>query len=194
MARIVVGISGASGVILAKRMLVALGERGFEIELVMSTHALYTTSLELGKEFASPQKFIKELPNEVQERITIHPIHDSGSSICSGSYKTLGMMIIPCSMATLGAVACGLSDNTLKRAADVTIKERRKLVIVPRETPLSEIHLENMLKLSRLGAVILPPIPAWYNEPKSLEDMENFIVGRVLDQFGVEHSLYKEWK
>jgi 4-hydroxy-3-polyprenylbenzoate decarboxylase len=193
MARIVVGISGASGMVLAWRTLLALGELGFDIECVMTPSACYSAAHEMGKEFSSAHKLVLQLPKPVQDRVKIHNINDIGSCICSGSYKTAGMVVIPCSMASLAAISMGLSDNTLRRAADVTIKEGRPLVIVPREMPFSQIHLENMLHLTKVGAVILPPIPAWYAKPKSLEEMENFIVGRVLDHLKIEHSLYTEW-
>jgi 4-hydroxy-3-polyprenylbenzoate decarboxylase len=193
MARIVVGVTGASGIVLAFRTIQALAEAKFSVELVMSQHAVYTASLEMGKEYASAQKLVQHLPKALQKSVTIHSIHDVGSSIASGSYVTEGMVIVPCSMSTLAAISCGLSDNCLKRAADVTIKERRPLIIVPRESPLSEIHLENMLRISKRGAIILPPVPAWYNEPKGMEDVENFIVGKILDSFKIENSLYKRW-
>lgn len=193
MARIVVGISGASGIILAYRTIVALVEHNYFVELVMSQHAIYAAGLELGKEFGSAQKFLQQLPLSVREKVHLHSIHDVGASIASGSYSTCGMIIIPCSMSTLAAVAIGLADNCLKRAADVTLKEKRPLVIVPRETPLSTIHLENMLRLAKMGVTILPPIPAWYNGPATLADVENFIVGKVLDALKIENSLYKRW-
>lgn len=194
MARYVVGVSGASGVILASRLIAALTDKDHAVELVMSQNALYTATLELGKEYKSAAKFVSHLPPSAQQRVTIHPIHDVGCAIASGSYPVEGMVVIPCSMATVAAIAVGLSDNVLRRAADVTLKEKRPLILVPRETPLSEIHLENLCKLSRYGATILPPVPAWYTEPKSLEDVENFIVGKVLDCLHIEHSLYKKWK
>ncbi len=192
MGRYVVGVSGASGMILALRTLRALTDLGHSVELAMSQHALYTASLELGKEYASPSKFISHV--EHQNRITIHSSQDVGCAIASGSFQTDGMLIIPCSVATIAALSIGLGDNALRRAADVTLKERRPLVIVPREAPFSELHLENMLKLSRLGATIVPPIPAWYTNPQSLEDIENFIVGKALDALKIEHSLYPRWK
>ena len=193
MARFVVGVSGASGIILALRILKALGELGHAIELVITKEALHTAAYELGKGFGTAAQLLKHLPNKVQEKITLHPIHDVGATISSGSFLTDGMFIIPCSMATLAAIATGLADNALRRAADVTIKEKRRLVIVPREAPLSEIHLENMLRLARLGAVILPPTPAWYLRPTTLEEVEEVIVARALDAMGVNHSLGKRW-
>lgn len=192
MGRFVVGVSGASGMVLALRLIDALTQGGHSVELTMSKAALYTASLELGKEYATPEKFIAKIENKKQ--VSIQPSQDTGCAIASGSFLTDGMIIVPCSMTTLAAVAMGLGDNVLRRAADVTLKERRQLIIVPREAPFNQIHLENMLKLSRMGATILPPIPAWYTEPKSLEDVENFIVGKILDVLKIEHSLYPRWK
>ncbi len=194
MKRYVVGVTGASGIILAHRCISALTELGHHVELIISQHALYTATLELGKEYGSGSKFVSSFSKEIRERITLHSIHDVGCAVASGSYPVDGMIIIPCSMATLAAVAVGLGDNSLRRAADVTIKEKRPLILVPRETPFSEIHLENLLKLARLGATILPPIPAWYIEPTSLADIENFIVGKVLDLLHLPHQLYQRWK
>lgn len=193
MDRIIVGVSGASGIILALRTIVAVIEAGFEVDLVLSKAALLTAKEELGPSFARAGGFIEVLPHMAQERVTIHPINNFAASIASGSYKTQGMIIVPCSMATLAAVALGMSDNLLRRAADVILKERRKLVLVPRETPLSAIHLQHMLSLTQMGAVIVPPVPAWYTMPKTLEDVEKFIVGKALDAFGINNSLYPGW-
>lgn len=192
--RLIVGISGATGVILAKKSIAAFVEAGFCIDLVISSAALYTAAHELGKEFCTAKRFVDHFPESISEKIRLHGINDVGSAISSGSYQVAGMVIIPCSMATVAAVAHGLGDNCLRRAADVTIKERRRLVIVPRETPFSTIHLENMLKLSQLGAMIVPPIPAWYTKPESLADVEDFVVGKVLDCFHIDHSKYPRWK
>jgi 4-hydroxy-3-polyprenylbenzoate decarboxylase len=194
MKRFVVGITGASGIILAHRLIASLAENGYEIDLVMSQHALYTATFELGKEYKTAQRFLSSFPEEVQVKIKLHAIHDIGCAIASGSYPVAAMIVVPCSMATLAAIAVGLADNALRRAADVTLKERRPLILVPREAPLSPIHLENLLKMSRLGAIILPPIPAWYTEPQSVADIENFIVGKILDALHIEHHLYKRWK
>lgn len=193
MKRLVVGITGASGIILARKLIENLALDGYAIELLMSQHALYTAKFELDSEKTTVKKFIAGFSKAVQDRITSHAIADVGCSVASGSYPVDGMIIIPCSMATVAAVAVGLADNALRRAADVTIKERRKLIIVPRETPLSEIHLENLLKLARLGATIIPPIPAWYTNPKTLDDIENFIVGKILDALHLPHNLYPRW-
>jgi 4-hydroxy-3-polyprenylbenzoate decarboxylase len=193
MARIIVGISGASGIVLAYRALDALTSLGHDVELVMTRDACLTVVEEMGGDYGIPEKLVAKLPVEQQGKIAIHKIQDFMSGIASGTYKVDGMLVIPCSMSTLAAIRMGLSDNLLRRAADVTIKERRRLVIVPRESPFSEIHLENMLALSRMGVSIVPPIPAWYNKPTSLEDVENFIVGRALDMLGIEHGLYQRW-
>jgi len=194
MARFIVGVSGASGIILAYRAIVRLASLGHFIELVITQQALYTATLELGKEFSTAKKILQGLPEEIQEQVTLHAVQDSGASICSGSYHTDGMLIVPCSMATLAAIACGLGDNCLRRAADVILKERRRLVIVPRESPLNQIHLENMLKLTSMGAMMVLPVPAWYTQPRTLEDVENFIVGKALDALGVaDHNLYPRW-
>ena len=187
MGRLVVGISGASGIQLAHRLILALPH---EVDLVITPSALYTAGLEMGREYATVKRFVQSLDREVK----VHGINDLGSGIASGSYTVEGMVIIPCSMTTLAAIAVGLGDNCLRRAADVTLKERRPLVIVPREAPLSEIHLENLLKVTRRGATIVPPVPAWYTQPKSMEDVENFIVGKVLDVLKIEHSLYPRWR
>ena len=193
MARFVVGISGASGIILAKRAIAALAALQHDVELVMSKSAALTALEELGAEFATPEKFLNSFTEQERARITLHSINDFRAPIASGSYPADGMLVLPCSMATLAAIAVGLSDNVLRRAADVTLKERRPLVIVPREMPFSDIHLENMLKLSRMGAQIVPPIPGWYSHPKTVEDIENFIVGRILDSLKVAHSIYPRW-
>lgn len=193
MARFIVAVSGASGIILAAHALTALAEGGHEIELVMTPHALYTAALEMGKKYGTARTFLTHLPPSTQKRVKLHNINDIGSTIASGTYKVDGMLLIPCSMATLAAIAVGLADNLLRRAADVTLKERRKLVIVPRESPLGAIHLENMLKLTQRGATIVPPIPAWYLSPQSLTDIELFIVGKALDALNLPHTLYKPW-
>ncbi len=194
MGRFVVGVSGASGVILAVKLINALGDAGHTIELVFSQHALYTATLELGKEFNTTSRFVSQLKAEIQNKVTVHQIHDVGCAIASGSYPVDGMVIIPCSMATVAAVAVGLADNALRRAADVSLKEKRPLILVPRESPLSSLHLENLLKLSQLGATIVPPAPAWYTAPQTLDDVENFIVGKVLEALRLDHKLYKRWK
>lgn len=191
MKRIVIGISGASGIVLARHLIVELCRLEFTIDLVITTHALYTARYELGEDYATVKRFIAAFD---PQRICVHAIQDIGSQIASGSHLTQGMIIIPCSMATVAAIAVGLGDNCLRRAADVTLKEKRPLIIVPRESPFSELHLENLSKLARLGATIVPPIPAWYTRPQSVEEIELFIVGKVLDSLKIPHQLYPRWK
>ena len=186
MARYVVGISGASGSILAHRAIRELAALGHSVELVLSRDAPLTIMQEMGEHYASPHKFVESFSKECQANIRLHQIHDFNSPIASGSFQHDGCLIVPCSMATLAAVATGFSDTLLRRAVDVSIKEKRKVVLVPREAPLSQIHLENMLKLSRMGVSIFPPQPAWYMNPKSIEEMEYFLVSRILDQLGVD--------
>lgn len=193
MPRIVVGVSGASGIALSYKAVRVLAEEGYEVDLVMSKAACYTALLEMGSEYASPEKLRQHLPEELRDQVIVHSPKNHGATVGSGTFRTEGMLLIPCSMSSLAAIACGLADNLLRRAADVTLKERRRLVIVPRECPLSEIHLENMLRLTRAGAIIVPPVPAWYNGTSTLEDVENFIVGRSLEALGIYTNLYKRW-
>lgn len=193
MAHYVLGITGASGIVLAYRLLDSLTQLGHSISLVMTKDASATAVLEVGAQLATAEKMMSSLSEPQQELIKCYAQSNFYAPIASGSCRFDGMLIVPCSMATLAAVAMGLADNLVRRAADVTLKERRKLVIVPRESPFSSIHLENLLKLSQMGAVIVPPIPAWYSLPKSLEEVEQFIVGRILDVLGVEGFHYKRW-
>jgi 4-hydroxy-3-polyprenylbenzoate decarboxylase len=189
MERIVIGISGASGMILAIKTVEAVIKAGYAVDLIVSKAALLTIYHEFSMKFS-----LENFAPEIREYITLHPINDFSASIASGSFKTLGMIIVPCSMATLAGVALGISDNLLKRAADVTLKERRKLLLVPRETPLSAIHLQHMLRLTEMGAIMLPPMPAWYTKPQTVEEIEDFIVGRILDLFLIPHTLYRAWE
>lgn len=194
MERIIVGVSGASGIILAHKVIRELTASGYFVELVMTKSALLTASAEMGKDYGTLKGFMASFPQLSQESITVHSINNVGAKIASGTYRNSGMIVVPCSMATLAAIAIGLSDNLLRRAADVMLKERRPLVIVPRETPLNDIHLQHMLTISKVGGIILPPVPAWYTQPQSLDDIENFIVGKILDVLKIEHSLFERWK
>ena len=182
--RLIVGISGASGAIYGVRALQALRELGVETDLVVTEAALETMRLETD--------FKKS--DLVKLATATHRLDDITSKIASGSYKTDGMLVIPCSMKTLAGIASGHSDNLLLRAADVTIKERRRLVLVVRETPLSLIHIENMETVTRAGAVILPAMPAFYNRPKTIADLVDQVVGKSLDVLGIEHRLLKRWE
>ena len=193
MAEIVVGVSGASGIILAHRAVDVLTQLKHRVHLILSKAALFTAIEEMGSDFGTTQKFVSSFSLEQRELITLHAIGDFSSPLGSGSYRTDGMLVIPCSMATLAAIAIGLSDNLLRRAADVHLKERRPLVIVPREMPLAENHLENMLRIARMGGMIAPPIPGWYTKPTNLQEMEDFIVGRILDGLKIDAELYPRW-
>jgi len=183
--RIVVAMTGASGVIYGIRFLEALSElRGdIEIDLIISKVAENIIRIETEYD----PSYVKSLATRV-----FNP-GDLTAPIASGSYLFEAMVIIPCSMKTLSAIANGYSENLITRAADVALKEKRKLILVPRETPLSPIHLENMLKLARLGVVILPACPGFYHGPKKISDLVDFIVGKVLDQLGIEHDLFERW-
>lgn len=182
--RLVVAITGSSGVIYGVRLLEACKKLGVETELIISKAAETLIELELGKSAKELQKLA----------MRSYPPDDLTAPLASGSYQVDGMVIVPCSMKTLGAIANGIADNLITRAADVTLKQNRPLVLVPRETPLNLIHLENMAKLKRAGATILPAMPAFYHKPKEIIDLADFIVGRIFEMFGVEHELYRKWK
>ncbi|MSO35823.1 MAG: UbiX family flavin prenyltransferase [Acidobacteria bacterium] len=173
--RLIVGITGASGSIFGVRLLEMLQGSGIETHLIMSRWGARTLVHETSYS-----------PEQVNALATVvHPLTDQGAAISSGSFVTMGMVIAPCSVRTLAAIAHGLGDNLIHRAADVILKERRKLVLAVRESPLSEIHLENMLKLSRMGVVIAPPMPAFYSRPATIDEMVNYTCVRLLDQLGI---------
>jgi 4-hydroxy-3-polyprenylbenzoate decarboxylase len=182
--RLIVAITGASGVIYGKRLLEMLRQNQVETHLVISRAAEKVIEHEL----QITRDDVEKLANHTYE------INDWTAPIVSGSFKTDGMIIIPCSMKTLAGIAQGYSDNLILRSADVTLKEKRRLIIVPRETPLNAIHLRNMLELAKQGAVIVPAMPAYYHSPKRMEDLVDFIVGKILDLVRIEHSLYKRWR
>jgi flavin prenyltransferase len=181
--RLIVGITGATGTVFGVRLLQMLHGSGVETHLVVSKWAART----LAHETPHSLKYVQSLATQS------YNIGAQGAAISSGSFVTLGMVIAPCSMRTLAAIAHGLGDNLIHRAADVVLKERRKLVLVVRESPFSEIHLENMLKLARMGVLILPPVPAFYNNPQSLDDMINHITMRVIDQFDIHLDVMNRW-
>ena len=182
--RLVVGIAGSSGPQYGISLLRALRTIPWiETHLVMSQAAGHTIELEAGLD-----------PAEVAQLAdVVYDPRDVAASISSGSFITLGMVVAPCSMKTLAAIAHGYSDSLLTRAADVTLKERRRLVLVTRETPLSLIHLRNMVTATEAGATVLPPVPAFYHSPQSIEDLISQTVGKILDQFGIEHHLFRRW-
>lgn len=181
--RIIIGITGATGVIYGVRLLERLRDGGVETHLVISRWGART----LLHETPYSREQVEALAH------TAYAPGDMGAAISSGSFQTAGMIVVPCSAKTLGAIAHGCGDGLVHRAADVVLKERRKLLLAVRETPLSDIHLDNMLKLSRMGVVILPPMPAFYNNPRSLADIVDHTVARMLDQFGVEVPGAERW-
>ena len=180
---LVVGISGGSGVIYGIRLLEVLKGLKVETHLVMSQAARETIVLETNYKVGHVESLASRL----------HRFNDITGPLASGSFITDGMVILPCSMKTLGGIATGYADNLLLRAAEVSLKERRLLVLVPRETPLSIIDMQNMLKVARAGAMILPAMPAFYHRPKTVDDIVDMIVGKVLDAFKIKHDLYERW-
>jgi 4-hydroxy-3-polyprenylbenzoate decarboxylase len=182
--RLVVGISGASGVIYGIRCLELLRDKGIETHLVMSKSAEMTLAYETDLK-----------PKDVRALASVnHSVADIGASISSGSFHTLGMVVAPCSMKTMSEIATGVTSSLLSRAADVVLKEKRKLVLAVRETPLHGGHLRAMASLSDIGAVIAPIVPAFYTRPKTLDDVVNHTVGRLLDQFGIDTKAVKRWQ
>ena len=181
--RLVVAITGSSGVIYGIKLLESLKNLNIETHLIISEWGQKTIKIETN----ISTDYVKSLPTQTYNN------DNMAASISSGSFRTDGMIIIPCSMKTLSSIANGFDDSLISRAAGVCIKESRKLVIVPRETPLSKIHLENMMKLSELGIIILPAMPGFYFRPTNMDDLLYHIVGKVLDQFHIMHSLFKRW-
>lgn len=191
---LVVAITGASGAVYAKRLLEVLATGGHEVHLLISPAAQSVFRQELNVELNLKQFNLSQMGLEVpQDNVHFYPHHDYFSPVASGSFLTQGMVICPCSGGTLSGVVHGSSANLIHRAADVHLKERRKLILVPRETPLSLIHLENMTKATQAGAVILPAAPGWYHGVRGLDDLVDFIVARILDQLQVPHQLMNRW-
>lgn len=185
MKRFILAITGASGIVYGLRLAEELAENS-ELTLILSESALHVmeaeTDIKSFKDFK--ERFL---------HINIYREGEISAPVASGSFRTEGMFIVPCSMKTLSAIAHGYADNLITRAADVTIKEGRRLVISPREMPLSVIHLENMLKLAKMGVIVAPPAPAFYHRPESLDDIVNFVVGKLLDCMGIENKLFRRW-
>jgi flavin prenyltransferase len=181
--RIIVGMSGATGVIYAVRMLKTLSACGVETHLVVTQSALKNMAIET--EYTTTD--LEAMAH------TVYDVDDVGGAIASGSYKVDGMVVVPCSIKTLSAIANSFNYNLLVRAADVTLKERRRLVLVVRETPLHEGHLELMTKVTRMGGVIMPPVPAFYHVPRTIDDLIDQTVGKVLDLFGIDAKLFRRW-
>ena len=181
--RLIVAVTGASGVIYGKRLLEVLREKKVETHLIVSKAAEKVVEHEL-----------KLTKKDLEKLATYtYDTDDLNAPFMSGSFKIDGMVIVPCTMKTLAGIACGYADNLSLRAADVTIKERRKLIIIPREAPLSAIHLRNMLTVAELGVSVVPAMPAFYHKPMRIDDLVDFIVGKVLDCLSIEHTLYRRW-
>jgi 4-hydroxy-3-polyprenylbenzoate decarboxylase len=182
--RLVIGISGASGTIYGIRMLELLKKTDIETHLVMSKSA------EMTMVYETPYK-----PKEVRALASVnHPAADIGASISSGSFPTIGMIVVPCSIRTMSEIACGVTSTLVTRAADVVLKEKRRLVLALRETPLHGGHLRTLTTLADIGAIVAPIVPAFYNKPKTVDDIINHTVGRLLDLFGIETKMVKRWQ
>ncbi|UBF27770.1 UbiX family flavin prenyltransferase [Kovacikia minuta CCNUW1] len=196
---LILGITGASGLIYAVRALKYLLQADYEIELVASK-AVYMVwqaeqNIRMPSEPVQQESFWRQQAGvETSGKLICHPWSDVGATIASGSYRTLGMLVIPCSMSTVAKLATGLSSDLLERTADVQLKEGRKLVLVPRETPFSLIHLRNLTALAEAGARIVPAIPAWYHNPQTIEDLVDFVVARALDQLDIDCVQFDRWQ
>jgi len=198
--RYVLGMSGASGAAYGIRLLnfFLQAQEKYTLYLTLTQEARLImngeTQLDWGNSFDETQSILKTRYAETSSRLIYCDERDMTAPISSGSHQIDGMIIAPCSMKTVAAIAQGLSSNLIERAADVTLKERRPLILVPRETPLHTIHLKNLLTLSEMGVILIPAMPAFYNHPKTLDDMVNFIAGRVLDALKIDHQIYTRWK
>lgn len=195
---IIVGVTGASGLIYAVRTVKYLLQANIPVELVASKATAQVwraeTNIQMPMEPSKQEFFWREQAGAWEGKLTCHAAHNVGATIASGSFRTLGMLVIPCSMSTVGKLAAGLSGDLLERAADVQLKEGRRLVVVPRETPLSLIHLRNLTALAEAGARIVPAIPAWYHHPQTIEDLVDFVVARSLDQFELDCVPLQRWE
>lgn len=193
-----IAITGASGSIYGLRLLQYLLEKGHEVYLTITKEGLLITKEEVGYQWlGSEEEVEKKIKKDLEvEGTSLHYFSEDNLSapMSSGSVSVDGMVVIPCSMKTLSGIAHGYANNLVERAADVMIKEGRPLILVPRETPLNAIHLKNMLTLSEIGVKIIPPMPAFYGHPKSIEDIVDFMVGKVLDSLRIENSLFERWK
>lgn len=195
--QIAVAITGASGAAYAKRLLQQLLAKGLTVHLMISAAGRIVLADELDWKLPAragdvQHKLVKEFACESSQLI-VYGEQQWSSPLASGSHSVRTLIVCPCTMGTLSAIACGSSDNLINRAADVMLKEQRKIILIPREAPFSVIHLENMLKLARLGVCILPPNPGFYFRPDSVEDIIDFVVARILDQAGIEHQLSSRW-
>lgn len=196
---IIIGVSGASGLIYAVRALKFLLRADYCVELVASKGAYQVwraeTNVRMPSDPIQQEEFWRKQANEpIGGKLICHPAIDLGANIASGSFRTLGMVVIPCSMNTVAKLAGGLSSDLLERAADVQLKEGRKLVLVPRETPFSLIHLRNLTALAEAGARIVPAIPAWYHHPQTIEDLVDFVIARAFDQLLIDCVPLRRWQ
>ncbi len=195
--QIALAITGASGAPYAKRLLEVLLQQGIKVHLMISTAGRIVLADELNWKLPARASDVQaKLSQEFQcpsEQIVVYGEQQWSSPLASGSHRVPTMIVCPCTMGTLSAIACGQSDNLINRAADVMLKEDRKLIVVPREAPFSVIHLENMLKLAKLGVCVLPPNPGFYFNPTSLDELVDFVVARILDQAKIEHEMMPRW-
>ncbi len=193
--RITVAMTGASGAIYGLRLVEVLLKRGSRVNLIISKWGFKIIKDECMVDFHKgyPQSVMKFFKT-TEENLITYDDEDLSAEISSGSSGNKKMVIIPCSMGTLGRIASGIASTLIERSADVVLKEKGKLIVVPRETPLNIIHLENMLRIARAGAIILPAMPAFYHKPEGIDDMVNFIVGKVMDILGIEHQLFRRWE
>ncbi len=189
MKKIIIGVTGASGSVLAENLIKKLLKLGHQVELVVTENGQNVLEYELEKTL---QILLMEF-RSISDKFKFYSNKDMFANIASGSYKIDAMIVIPCSMGSLAKIANGISDNLMLRSADVAVKEKTPLILVTRESPLSSIHIENMLKLSRLGAVIMPPVPSYYNKPKTLRESDEIFIGRVLNFLKIENSYHKVW-
>ncbi len=194
MAKMIIAITGASGAVYGHRLVSWLLGEGHEVHLVASHAGLLVMRHEMDIQITEPVRDLADLWPGYESQLNVYSNDNIGAVLASGSFKAQAMIIAPCSMASLAAIASGLADNLIHRSADVMIKERRSLILVPRECPLSPIHLENMLKLSRLGVSITAAMPAFYHQPQTIDDMVDFVVAKALDSAGLEHSLIHAYK
>lgn len=190
---LVLGITGASGAVYARRLLDVLLRAGREVHLCISDSAAQVCRAELALTIDLEQFDASLLTTAPTERLHYWRNGDFSAGIASGSFRTAGMAIVPCSMSTLAAIASGLTTNLITRAADVHLKERRKLILTPRETPVNLIGLENMVSVTRTGAIVLPAMPGFYHQPQSIDDLVDFVVGRICDQLDIDAELIRRW-
>jgi 4-hydroxy-3-polyprenylbenzoate decarboxylase len=189
LSKYIIGMTGASGSIYGVRLIEELLKMGNEVHIIITDSGRKVLEYETDYTVELLKSHLEQFKGDNK----IQDIDDLFAATASGSFRTDGMVVLPCSMATLGEIANGVSKNLLGRSADVCLKERRKLIIVPRETPLNTIHLKNMVSLSEAGALILPAMPGFYHKPETIDDMINFIVGKVMDSLGIENDLFDKW-